>query len=84
MLARDTERMPSVGRYDDAIASPERNLRLFMTMFPRLGCAIQDMKYLDIRMTMGLSFIAGPTRLYSSSNGNVRIVVVNERAVIGK
>ena len=42
--------MPSPCRYDKPIASSERHLGLFTTVFPRLRSAIQDVKYLDIGM----------------------------------
>jgi hypothetical protein len=63
--------MPSACWYDKRIASPERHLGLFTTLFPGLGRAIQDMNYLDVGMPMGLGFIAGPGCLYASPNRKV-------------
>jgi hypothetical protein len=83
-LARNTKRVPSARGYNERISSAERRHRLFPTKFPDLGYAIQDMKYLDIRMPVRLSFISGSASLYSSSNRKIETIVAHESAVFGQ
>src|SRR5690349_16261551 len=76
--------MPDARGYDDRISSLQGRGEIFTTHFPHFGRAVENMKYLDIRMPVRLGFIAGSTRLYSSSNREVGTIVADESAVFGK
>jgi hypothetical protein len=76
--------MPGVRGYDNGVSRSENNRKPFTTHFPRFGRAVEDMKDLDIRMPVRLSFIAGSTSLYSSSNRKLGTIVAHDGAVFGQ